>query len=110
MCCGQYSSALLISTRLGYPRSSSRESKRISGSAKAGIIFLGSRFLLVDVLKLGGISLVLVAIELSLSIVVMTWIGKKFGLREAYLASGYRIADMATGIIAAKGAIDADEE
>src|ERR1039457_2202811 len=35
---------------------------------KAGIVLLGARFILGDVVKLGGISLVLVAIELVLSI------------------------------------------
>lgn len=79
---------------------------------KLGIIFLGSRFLLVDVLKLGGISLMLVAIELCLSIVIMTWLGKKFGLSQkltSLLAIGSSICGV-SAIIAAKGAINADEE
>jgi len=36
---------------------------------KAGIVLLGSRFLLGDILKLGGVSLVLVAIEITGAIV-----------------------------------------
>ena len=79
---------------------------------KLGIIFLGSRFLLVDVLKLGGVSLVLVAIELCMSIVIMTWLGKKFGLSKkltSLLAIGSSICGV-SAIIAAKGAINADEE
>lgn len=79
---------------------------------KLGIIFLGSRFLLVDVLKLGGVSLVLVAIELCISIVIMTWLGKKFGLSQkltSLLAVGSSICGV-SAIIAAKGAINADEE
>ncbi|MCX6790281.1 MAG: putative sulfate exporter family transporter [Candidatus Kaiserbacteria bacterium] len=79
---------------------------------KIGIIFLGSRFLIVDVLKLGGISLVLVAVELGMSIVIMTWIGKKLGLSQkltSLLAVGSSICGV-SAIIAAKGAIDASEE
>src|SRR6202041_874023 len=48
---------------------------------KAGIVLLGSRFLLGDVLKLGGVSLVLVAIEIALSLTFMTALGKAFGLK-----------------------------
>lgn len=79
---------------------------------KIGIIFLGSRFLLVDVLKLSGISLVLVAIELTISIVIMTWLGKKFNLSQkltSLLAVGSSICGV-SAIIATKGAINANEE
>src|ERR1700756_3831088 len=48
---------------------------------KAGIVLLGSRFLLGDILKLGGVSLVLVAIEIALSLTFMTALGKAFGLK-----------------------------
>ncbi len=47
---------------------------------KAGIVLLGSRFLLGDVAKLGGISLVLVAVEIVLSIAFMSVLGRLFGL------------------------------
>jgi uncharacterized membrane protein YadS len=47
---------------------------------KAGIVLLGARFLLGDVAKLGGISLVLVAVELLLSIAFMAVLGRLFGL------------------------------
>src|SRR6266568_5368587 len=40
---------------------------------KAGIVLLGARFLLGDILKLGGISLVLVAVEITGSIAFMTF-------------------------------------
>jgi uncharacterized membrane protein YadS len=43
-------------------------------------VFLGVRFLLGDVLKLGGMSLAFVALELALSILLMTWLGKWMGL------------------------------
>lgn len=79
---------------------------------KIGIIFLGARFLIGDVLKLGGISLVLVLAELTLSIIVMQWLGKKFGLSQkltSLLAIGSSICGV-SAIIAAKGAIDAKEE
>ncbi len=79
---------------------------------KIGIVFLGSRFLIVDVLKLGGISLVLVAVELTMSIVIMTMLGKWFGLRPkltSLLAVGSSICGV-SAIIAAKGAIGAKEE
>src|SRR5215467_10694838 len=48
---------------------------------KAGIVLLGSRFLLGDVLKLGGVSLALVAIEIVGAIAFMTLLGRLFGLR-----------------------------
>ena len=44
---------------------------------KAGIVLLGSRFLLGDVLKLGGVSLALVAIEIVISLLFMTTLGKR---------------------------------
>src|SRR5689334_13091477 len=48
---------------------------------KAGIVLLGSRFLLGDVLKLGGVSLSLVAIELAVAIGIMTLLGRWFHLK-----------------------------
>ena len=79
---------------------------------KAGIVLLGSRFLLGDVLKLGGISLVLVAIEIALSLLFMTALGRAFGLKPkltTLLAVGSSICGV-SAIIATKGAIDADDE
>ena len=79
---------------------------------KAGIVLLGARFLLGDVVKLGGISLVLVAIELILSIAFMSVLGKLFGLNPkltSLLAVGSSICGV-SAIIAAQGAIDADDE
>lgn len=79
---------------------------------KAGIVLLGSRFLLGDVLKLGGVSLLLVVIELTISIALMTALGRWFGLRPkltSLLAVGSSICGV-SAIIAAKGAIDADDE
>src|SRR5262245_49074533 len=48
---------------------------------KAGIVLLGARFLLGDVLKLGGVSLLLVVIEIAVAIGFMTFIGKVFKLK-----------------------------
>jgi len=79
---------------------------------KAGIVLLGSRFLLGDVLKLGGISLVLVAIEIAISLLFMTALGRAFGLKPkltTLLAVGSSICGV-SAIIATKGAIDADDE
>src|ERR1700678_3798120 len=42
---------------------------------KLGIVLLGARFVLADVLKLGGISLALVVIEITLSLALMTFLG-----------------------------------
>jgi uncharacterized integral membrane protein (TIGR00698 family) len=79
---------------------------------KLGIVFQGVRFLLGDMMKLGGFSLVLVAFELTVSIALMTWLGKRFGLSPkltSLLAIGSSICGV-SAIIAAKGAIDADDE
>ena len=79
---------------------------------KAGIVLLGARFLLGDVAKLGGISLVLVAVELLLSIAFMSVLGRTFRLNPkltSLLAIGSSICGV-SAIIAAQGAIEADDE
>jgi len=79
---------------------------------KLGIVLLGVRFLLGDVLKLGGISLIAVALELLISIVLMTWLGNAFRLTPkltSLLAIGSSICGV-SAIIAAKGAINAKDE
>jgi uncharacterized integral membrane protein (TIGR00698 family) len=79
---------------------------------KAGIVLLGSRFVLGDVIKLGSISLALVVVELAVSIALMTWLGRLFKLKPklaSLLAVGSSICGV-SAIIAAKGAIDADDE
>jgi uncharacterized membrane protein YadS len=48
---------------------------------KLGIVLLGTRFVLADVLKLGGISLGLVVIEITLSLALMTLLGRLFKLK-----------------------------
>jgi uncharacterized integral membrane protein (TIGR00698 family) len=79
---------------------------------KVGIVLLGSRFLLGDIAKLGGISLGLVVVEITGAIAFMTWLGRVFGLRPkltSLLAVGSAVCGV-SAIIAAQGAIDADEE
>ena len=79
---------------------------------KLGIVLVGSRFLLQDVLHIGGLSLVLVAVELVLSLSVMTLLGRIFRLPPkltSLLAIGSAICGV-TAIMAAQGAIDPDEE
>lgn len=79
---------------------------------KIGIVLLGSRFVLADILKLGGISLALVVVEISLSLLLMHALGRAFHLPPkltSLLAVGSSICGV-SAIIAAQGAIDADEE
>src|SRR5271170_6485209 len=79
---------------------------------KAGIVLLGSRFLLGDVAKLGGVSLLLVAIEIVGSLAFMSFLGRVFNLKPkltTLLAVGSAVCGV-SAIIATQGAIDADEE
>ncbi len=79
---------------------------------KLGIVLLGARFVLADVLKLGGISLALVVVEITLSLALMTLLGRIFKLKPkltSLLAIGSSVCGV-SAIIAAKGAIDADDE
>src|ERR1700761_2200459 len=75
---------------------------------KLGIVLVGAKFLLGDLLRLGGLSLILVAIELVLSLSVMTLLGRIFGLRPkltSLLAIGSSISGV-TPIMAPQGATD----
>jgi uncharacterized integral membrane protein (TIGR00698 family) len=79
---------------------------------KLGIVLVGARFLMQDVLHIGGLSLLLVAVELILSLSVMTLLGRIFRLPPkltSLLAIGSSICGV-TAIMAAQGAIDPDEE
>jgi uncharacterized integral membrane protein (TIGR00698 family) len=79
---------------------------------KLGIVLLGTRFLLADVLKMGGVSLGLVAIEIVFAFALMVVFGRIFKLGSkltALLAVGSSICGV-SAIIAAQGAIDADEK
>jgi uncharacterized integral membrane protein (TIGR00698 family) len=79
---------------------------------KVGIVLLGSRFLVGDIWELGGISLLLVFVEIGGALLLMTALGRAFGLRPKLinlLAIGSAVCGV-SAIIAAKGAIDADDE
>jgi uncharacterized integral membrane protein (TIGR00698 family) len=79
---------------------------------KLGIVFEGVRFLIGDVFRLGATTLLFTAFVLLFSILFMTWLGRRFGLSDkltSLLAIGSSICGV-SAIIAAKGAIDADDE
>src|SRR5881394_419252 len=71
---------LTISNTVGVPRIFRAGVATYEFWLKAGIVLLGSRFLLGDVLKLGGVSLGLVVIELAVAIAIMTVLGRWFKL------------------------------
>src|SRR6266436_6247476 len=103
---------LVISNTVGVPEIFRTGVATYEFWLKAGIVLLGSRFLLGDILKLGGISLVLVAIEITGSIAFMTLLGRLFRLKPkltSLLAVGSAVCGV-SAIIATKGAIDADDE
>ena len=80
---------------------------------KAGIVLLGVRFLLGDIVKLGGVSLVVRRPRARRwRLRVMTALGRAFRLSPkltSLLSIGSSICGV-SAIIAAKGAIDADDE
>ncbi len=103
---------LVISNTVGVPQIFRSGVATYEFWLKAGIVLLGSRFLLGDVLKLGGVSLALVAIEIAVAIAFMTFLGRAFGLRPkltSLLAVGSAVCGV-SAIIATQGAIDADDE
>ena len=103
---------LIIANTVGIPRIFAPGVATYEFWLKAGIVLLGSRFLLGDVLHLGGISLLLVAIALSLSLTFMHLLGRAFKLKPkltSLLAIGSAICGV-SAIIAAKPSIDADDE
>jgi len=103
---------LLISNVIGLPQIFRAGVATYEFWLKAGIVLLGARFLLGDVLKLGGVSLGLVAIEIVGAIAFMTLLGRAFGLRPkltSLLAVGSAVCGV-SAIIATKGAIEADDE
>jgi uncharacterized integral membrane protein (TIGR00698 family) len=103
---------LVISNTLSIPKIFKSGIATYEFWLKLGIVLLGARFVVADVLKLGGISLALVVIEITLSLALMTFLGKIFKLKPkliSLLAIGSSICGV-SAIIAAKGAIDADDE
>src|SRR4051794_7614310 len=103
---------LLVANTIGVPKICQPGVDTYEFWLKAGIVLLGVRFILGDVLKMGGISLACVAVELVLSLIFMTYLGRAFRLSPkltSLLAIGSSICGV-SAIIAAKGAIDADDE
>ncbi len=103
---------LLIANTVGIPEAFRPGLATYEFWLKAGIVLLGARFVLGDVVRLGGVALVLVVIEIAVSLVFMTWLGRAFGLTPkltSLLAVGSSICGV-SAIIAAQGAIDADDE
>src|SRR5262247_3505776 len=103
---------LIVSNTIGVPKICEAGIDTYELWLKIGIVLLGVRFLLGDIIRLGGVSLACVALELLLSIAVMTALGRAFRLSPkltSLLAIGASICGV-SAIIAAKGAIDADDE
>jgi uncharacterized integral membrane protein (TIGR00698 family) len=103
---------LIVSNTIGVPAVFRAGVATYEFWLKTGIVLLGVRFLLGDILKLGGVSLAFVAIELGVSIALMTALGRWLRLSPkltSLLAIGSSICGV-SAIIAAKGAIEADDE
>ncbi len=103
---------LAVGNVIGLPRAFRAGVATCEFWLKTGIILLGAQFVLADVARLGGISLVVVGVELALSILLMTWLGNRFGLPPkltSLLAIGSSICGV-SAIIAAKAAIDARDD
>src|SRR5580692_2820376 len=103
---------IIIANTVGVPRIFRAGVATYEFWLKTGIILLGARFILGDVLKLGGISLGLVFIAFAFSLTFMTWLGRIFNLGPqltTLLAVGSSVCGV-SAIIATQGAIDADEE
>jgi len=103
---------LIVSNTIGVPRICRAGVDTYEFWLKAGIVLLGVRFLLGDIVRLGGVSLVCVVLELAMAIAVMTTLGRWFKLSPkltSLLAIGASVCGV-SAIIAAKGAIEADDE
>jgi len=103
---------LVVSNTVGVPAICERGIDTYEFWLKTGIVLLGVRFLLGDVARLGGVSLACVIVEIVVSIAVMTALGRYFGLPPkltSLLSIGASICGV-SAIIAAKGAIEADDE
>jgi uncharacterized integral membrane protein (TIGR00698 family) len=103
---------ILIANTVGVPRIFRAGVATYEFWLKAGIILLGARFLLGDILKLSGISLVLIFVAFGMSFILMNWLGRSFGLSPqltTLLSVGSSICGV-SAIIATQGSIDANEE
>ena len=103
---------LLIANTVGVPRIFRPGVATYEFWLKTGIILLGARFILGDILHLSGISFLLIFIELALALTFMTFLGNGFKLSPkltSLLSVGSSICGV-SAIIATQGAIEADEE
>lgn len=103
---------LIVSNSVGVPKVCEAGVDTYEFWLKTGIVLLGVRFVLGDVAKLGGVSLVCVFVELLLAIAIMTALGRAFRLPPkliSLLSIGASVCGV-SAIIAAKGAIEADDE
>jgi uncharacterized integral membrane protein (TIGR00698 family) len=103
---------LVISNTIGVPRIFQPGVATYDFWLKLGIVLLGSRFILGDVLKLGGVSLTLVIIEIFVAIGIVLFLGRVFRLKPkltSLLALGSSVCGV-SAIIAGKGAIDAGDD
>jgi uncharacterized integral membrane protein (TIGR00698 family) len=103
---------LLISNTIGVPAIFRAGVATYEFWLKTGIVLLGARFLLGDVLHLGRVSLSLVVVEILFSLAFMTWLGRGFKLAPklvTLLAVGSSVCGV-SAIIATEGAIEADEQ
>ncbi|PYR51256.1 MAG: putative sulfate exporter family transporter [Acidobacteria bacterium] len=103
---------LIVSNTTGVPAAFREGVDTYEFWLKIGIVLLGVRFVLGDIVKLGGVSLACVVLELALAIAVMTALGRAFKLSPkltSLLAIGASVCGV-SAIIAAKGAIEADDE
>ena len=103
---------VIISNTVGLPRIFRPGVATYEFWLKAGIILLGARFILGDILHLSGISFGLIFIELALALTFMTYLGRAFKLPPkliTLLAVGSSVCGV-SAIIATQGAIEADEE
>jgi uncharacterized integral membrane protein (TIGR00698 family) len=103
---------LLVANTVGVPAIFRAGVETYEFWLKTGIVLLGARFVLGDVLKLGTVSLALVVVELAVAIAFMTALGRAFGLKPkvtSLLAVGSAVCGV-SAIIATQGAIDAEDE
>ena len=103
---------LVIANTVGVPRIFQPGVATYEFWLKTGIVLLGSRFILGDIARLGGISLALVFIEIALALTFMTYLGRAFKLSPklvSLLSVGSSVCGV-SAIIATQGAIEADEE
>jgi uncharacterized integral membrane protein (TIGR00698 family) len=103
---------LLIANTVGVPAIFRAGVETYEFWLKTGIVLLGARFVLGDVLKLGAVSLALVVVELAVAIAFMTALGRAFRLKPkvtSLLAVGSAVCGV-SAIIATQGAIDAEDE